>query len=147
MPQLRLLDVLSSDSGLCLFRESPNASRMQMKFYVDECLSPQIADAISAKRSCRAVHASRDLGFSGRDDQFHVAESRRRDEILFTSNHRDFKRDSKALRGHPGIVVLNPGAWTNTEDLLGGIQAVFAVFRLVRIGAKPPLRNSMRDDL
>ena len=89
-----------------------------VKFYVDECLSPDIADAISGRRGHRAVHAARDLGFGGRPDEFHVWESRRRKEVLLTSNHRDFTRGFDVLRQHPGMVVFNTKAWTNTNQEL-----------------------------
>jgi predicted nuclease of predicted toxin-antitoxin system len=115
-----------------------------MKFYVDECLSPKIATALNDHRGHRAVHAARDLGLASRDDEFHVARSRERGEILITSNHHDFKKRGRDwLKHHPGIVVLDPGAWTNTEDLMSGIGSMLAIFRLTRVGAKPPLRNTL----
>ena len=58
----------------------------------------------------------------GRTGEFHVAESRRRGEILVTSNHQEFKHEFGLLRKQPGAVVLVSGAWTNTEDPLGGIE-------------------------
>lgn len=117
-----------------------------MRFYVDECIPPAVADAISATRGHRAVHSTRDLGFGGRDDAFHLAESRRRREILVTSNSRDFGVGFAWLRDHPGVVVLNVGAWTNSEDLTGGVRLALWVLRKhLRIGAKPPFQNTLRE--
>jgi hypothetical protein len=41
------------------------------------------------------------------------------------------------------MVVLNTGAWTNTDDLIGGIALMFETFHLARIGAKPPSRTDL----
>jgi predicted nuclease of predicted toxin-antitoxin system len=112
-----------------------------MKFYVDECLPPRISRAITERRGHRA-HAVTDLGFKGREDKFHVARSRKRGEIRLTSNHHDFKRGTEWLKDHPGIVVLDPGAWTNTDDLVAGLDIMLGVLRLVRVGAKLPFRNT-----
>ncbi len=114
-----------------------------MRFYVDECLPPSFADAIDARRGHRAVHSVRDLFLQGRPDEFHIAESRRRREIFVTSNHHDFQVGVNFLKSHPGVVVINPGAWTNEDDLLGGVDQMFGAFHLARIGAKPPFRNSL----
>lgn len=116
-----------------------------MKFYVDECLPAGVADAISAKRGCRAVHAARDLGYGGRDDLFHIAKARERRAILVTSNHREFRYGLSFLREHPGVVVIDPGSSGNDPDtLIDAIHLLFTIFRICRIGAKPPFRNSLR---
>jgi len=65
---------------------------------------------------------------------------------VITSNHRDFRYGGLAnLRKHPGIVVLDTGAWTNTEDLLVGVDLMFRIFRSLRIGAKPPQRATLEE--
>jgi hypothetical protein len=71
-----------------------------------------------------------------------VQESRRRGEVLLTTNDRDFTRGFAHLRTHPGIIVLKTGAWTNPGDLREGCDAMLEVLRALRIGAKPPFRNS-----
>ncbi len=116
-----------------------------MRFYVDECLPNEVADEISRRRGHRAVHAVRDLGFGNREDEFHIEESRRRGEILVTKNHLDFKRGFEALRSHPGIVVFRPHSKSNSEDLVWGVDVMFRLFRMARIGAKPPQRNDLRE--
>ncbi|HSX49182.1 MAG TPA: DUF5615 family PIN-like protein [Candidatus Saccharimonadales bacterium] len=116
-----------------------------MKFYVDECLPEAIADRIMKQKGYTAFHAKRDLGYGNREDEFHVAESRRRNSILITSNHKDFKKGPEYLKKHPGIVVLIPNKETNKDDLLEGVNAMFMLFRSARIFGKPPLRNDLKE--
>jgi len=116
------------------------------KFYVDECIAVVKTDFINKKRGYRAVHAARDLGFSGKKDDFHIEQARRRGAILLTTNHREFRHGLDYLRGHPGIVVLDPGtAGNGSEQLHRLIDNMISFFWAVHGDTELPFSDDLRE--
>jgi hypothetical protein len=74
-----------------------------MKSDVDSCLPAAVADVITNKRGHGVVHASRDLNFDNRTDEFHF--------------------NFEILKRHLGMVAFNTGAWTNAETRKVGVEA------------------------
>ena len=88
-----------------------------MRLFLDECLSPRIAQALNSEGSHVAVHP-RDFGGLGTPDHAVPARCIERDLVLVTRNARDFRSLVNARDIPPGLVILPFVGRARAETLL-----------------------------
>lgn len=76
-----------------------------MRLFLDECLSPRIAQALNAEGSHVAAHP-RDFGGRGAPDHLVLARCIEEDLVVVTQNARDFRALVVTQDIHPGLIVL-----------------------------------------
>ena len=76
-----------------------------MQFFIDECLSPQVAARINADGEHLAVHP-RDIGRRGDPDHVVLRNAIAEDRISVTENARDFRGLVGKEDLHPGLIIL-----------------------------------------
>ncbi len=97
-----------------------------MRFFIDECLSPILAQRLNDSGLHNALHP-RDYGRLGEPD--HVVLRRCVDEsrTIVTENARDFRKLVGATEIHPGLIVLPAVGREQSWDLLqAAISAIEA---------------------
>ena len=76
-----------------------------MRLFLDESLSPRIAQALSATGRHLVLHP-RDHGGLGRPDHAVLARCVEQDLVLVTENARDFRALVAVADIHPGLITL-----------------------------------------
>lgn len=76
-----------------------------MRLFLDECLSPKIAQALNSEGIHVALHP-RDFGGLGASDRHVLARCVEQDLVLVTANARDFRALVATRDVHPGLVIL-----------------------------------------
>ncbi|UYN97225.1 MAG: DUF5615 family PIN-like protein [Enhydrobacter sp.] len=76
-----------------------------MRFFIDECLSPQLAHHLNATGDHDAVHP-RDIGRLGEPDHAVLARCLAADRVIVTENAVDFRKLIGREELHPGLIVL-----------------------------------------
>lgn len=76
-----------------------------MQFFIDECLSPQIAARFNETGRHAAVHP-RDIGRRGDPDHVVLRSAFAEDRIIVTENARDFRGLVGREELHPGLIVV-----------------------------------------
>jgi hypothetical protein len=103
-----------------------------MKFYLDEDISPKVAE-ILRKRGIDAVSAH-EIGMAGASDEEQFAEAVSRNAAMVTRNRNDFIaltiRAFENLSSHHGVVVLSYG--------IPGFDFKLAARMLERLATKNP---------
>jgi predicted nuclease of predicted toxin-antitoxin system len=77
----------------------------RLRFFIDECLSPQIAMRLNEGGQHEAVHPLHS-GRRGEDDSVVVARCIAEDRIIVTENARDFRKLVAREAIHPGLIVM-----------------------------------------
>lgn len=88
-----------------------------MRLFLDECLSPRIAQVLNAEGVHLVLHP-RDFGGLGAPDHEVLSRCVDRDLILVTQNARDFRALVAVQDVHPGLVILPCVGRARTEKLL-----------------------------
>jgi predicted nuclease of predicted toxin-antitoxin system len=88
-----------------------------VRLFLDECLSPQIAQEFNATGE-HVAHHPRDFGGRGDPDHVVLARCIREDLVLVTQNARDFRALVGAAPIHPGLIVLPSVDGRRTKELL-----------------------------
>ena len=76
-----------------------------MKLFIDECLSPQLAQHLNATGMHDATHP-RDLGRLGEPDHVVLARCIAEDRVIVTENAVDFRKLAARQDIHPGLIIL-----------------------------------------
>lgn len=76
-----------------------------MRFFIDECLSPQIAIRLNESGRHEAIHPLH-VGRRGEDDAAVFARCLAEDRIIVTENARDFRKLAAHQTLHPGFVLM-----------------------------------------
>jgi len=76
-----------------------------MQFFIDECLSPQIAARLNETGAHATVHP-RDIGRRGDPDHVVLRNAIAEDRIIVTENARDFRGLVGREELHPGLIIL-----------------------------------------
>ena len=76
-----------------------------MRFFVDECLSPQIAVRLNNSGQHDAIHPLH-VGRRGEDDTAVLARCLAEDRIIVTENARDFRKLVAREAIHPGLILM-----------------------------------------
>ena len=88
-----------------------------MRLFLDECLSPKIAQALNAEGIHVALHP-RDFGGLGASDSRVLVRCIEQDMVLVTANARDFRALVAAQDVHPGLIILPSVGRERSESLL-----------------------------
>lgn len=88
-----------------------------MRLFLDECLSPKIAQVLNSEGIHVALHP-RDFGELGASDHHILSRCIERDLVLVTANARDFRVLVAAQDIHPGLVILPSVSRERSESLL-----------------------------
>ena len=86
-----------------------------MKIFIDEDLSPKVAERIQAEKGLDVVHV-RDRGLLGKPDHVILENAYKEDRILVTANARDFQRLARSTELHPGIILFLDGSLSRDEQ-------------------------------
>ncbi len=76
-----------------------------MRLFIDECLSPRIAEWLSNSGEHDAVHPLH-VGRRGEQDHTVLARCIREDRVLVTQNAQDFRGLIGQEDIHPGLIIL-----------------------------------------
>ncbi|MDP5308781.1 DUF5615 family PIN-like protein [Paracoccus spongiarum] len=76
-----------------------------MQFFIDECISPQVAALLNESGEHSAVHP-RDIGRRGDPDHVGLRNAIAEDRIIVTENARDFRGLVGREEIHPGLIIL-----------------------------------------
>lgn len=76
-----------------------------MQFFIDECLSPQIAVRLNETGRHSAAHP-RDIGRRGDPDHVVLRNAIAEDRVIVTENARDFRGLVGREDLHPGLLIL-----------------------------------------
>ncbi len=93
-----------------------------MRLFLDECLSPKIAQALNAEGIHVALHP-RDFGGLGASDHHVLARCVEQDLVLVTANARDFRALVSTQEVHPGLIILPSVGRERSEALLRDVIA------------------------
>ena len=88
-----------------------------MRLFLDDCLSPKIAQALNAEGIHVALHP-RDFGGLGASDHHVLARCVEQDLVLLTANARDFRALVATRDVHSGLVILPSVGRERSESLL-----------------------------
>lgn len=91
-----------------------------MRLFLDECLSPRIAQALNAEGVHVVLHP-RDFGGLGAPDHDVLSRCVDRDLVLVTQNARDFRSLVAVQDLHPGLIVLPCVGRVRSETLLRAV--------------------------
>ena len=78
-----------------------------MRLFIDECLSPSIAEWLNRSGAHDAVHPLH-VGRRAEPDHRVLARCIREDRVLVTQDARDFRRLVGRAERHPGLIILPP---------------------------------------
>lgn len=96
-----------------------------MRFFVDECLSPQLAIRLNSTGRHDAVHPLH-VGRRGAPDHSVLAWCIEEDRIIVTQNARDFRRLIGRTKLHPGLIILpsvdREGTWTLLQAAIAFLE-------------------------
>ena len=100
-----------------------------MKFYLDECINPEIA--VHARRLGVDVTEWRTEGLQGRTDEDQLRHAAKKGRCLVTSNCLHFKRHTRrfeaAAEPHAGVLCLKPARFDmSNADAIAELLAKFA---------------------
>jgi predicted nuclease of predicted toxin-antitoxin system len=73
--------------------------------FIDECLSPQLADHLNATGEHDATHP-RDMGRLGEPDHVVLSRCLAEDRVIVTENAIDFRKLVAREEVHPGLILL-----------------------------------------
>ncbi|MXZ80073.1 MAG: hypothetical protein F4Z15_01595 [Gammaproteobacteria bacterium] len=90
-----------------------------MRLFLDECLSPKIAQTLNAEGIHVAFHP-RDFGGLGASDHRVLTRCVEHDLVLVTANARDFRALVAVQDVHPGLIILPSVGRERSELLLRG---------------------------
>ncbi len=76
-----------------------------MRLFIDECLSPRIAEWLNISGEHDAVHPLH-VGRRGEQDHTVLARCVREDRVLVTQNAKDFRGLIGQEDIHPGLIIL-----------------------------------------
>lgn len=76
-----------------------------MRLFLDECLSPRVANELMAEEGYYVVHP-RNLGGLGEADHTVLARCIDDDLVIVTENARDFRALAARADIHPGMIIL-----------------------------------------
>lgn len=76
-----------------------------MRLFIDECLSPQLAQHLNATGTHDATHP-RDVGRLGEPDHVILARCIAEDRVIVTENAVDFRKLVARQDIHPGLIIL-----------------------------------------
>lgn len=76
-----------------------------MRLFIDECLSPQLADHLNATGEHDATHP-RDMGRLGEPDHVVLSRCLAEDRVIVTENAIDFRKLVAREEVHPGLILL-----------------------------------------
>jgi predicted nuclease of predicted toxin-antitoxin system len=76
-----------------------------LKLFIDECLSPQLAQHLNTTGRHDAAHP-RDLGRLGEPDHVVLARCIAEDRVIVTENAVDFRKLVARQDIHPGLIIL-----------------------------------------
>jgi predicted nuclease of predicted toxin-antitoxin system len=88
----------------------------QLKFLIDECLHPRLAEVARAKGH-HAQHVN-DVGKNGRPDTELFEYAVQNDMIIVTNNAADFRKLCRRAELHAGVVVLVPNVPPSKQNRL-----------------------------
>ena len=88
-----------------------------MRLFLDECLSPKIAQALNAEGIHVVLHP-RDFGGLGASDSRVLVRCIEQDLVLVTANARDFRALVSTQEVHPGLIILPSVGRERSEALL-----------------------------
>lgn len=103
-----------------------------MQFFIDECISPQVAARLNETGRYGAVHP-RDIGRRGDPDHVVLRNAIAEDRIIVTENARDFRGLVGREDLHPGLVIL---PCVSRDRCLQLLEAAIAFLETVAAGAK-----------
>ncbi len=97
-----------------------------MRFFIDESLSPRIAERLNHSGMHDAIHPLH-IGRRGEPDHLVVARCIEEDRVIVTQNARDFRRLIAKVNIHPGLVILpsvdREGTWTLLQSAIAYLTA------------------------
>jgi predicted nuclease of predicted toxin-antitoxin system len=76
-----------------------------LRLFIDECLSPQLAQHLNASGRHDATHP-RDIGRLGDPDHIVLARCIAEDRVIVTENAVDFRKLVANQDIHPGLIIL-----------------------------------------
>lgn len=76
-----------------------------MRLFIDECLSPRLAERLNATGEHDAIHPLH-VGRRGERDDTILARCTREDRVIVTENGEDFRDLVARADIHPGLIVL-----------------------------------------
>ena len=95
-----------------------------MRFFVGECLSPQLAIRLDNTGRPDAVHH---VGRRGAPDHRVLASCIEEDRVIVTENAPDFRRLIGKMELHPGLIILpsvdREGTWTLLQAALAFLES------------------------
>lgn len=102
-----------------------------MQFFIDECISPQVAVRLNETGRYAAVHP-RDIGRRGDPDHVVLRNAIAEDRIIVTENARDFRGLVGREDLHTGLVILPS---VSRDRCLQLLEAAIAFLEMVAAGA------------
>lgn len=97
-----------------------------MRLFIDECLSPELANRLNGSGAHEAVHP-RDYGRLGEPDHAVLRRCLDEDRTIVTQNARDFRKLVGREEVHPGLIILpavgRERSWTLLQAALQTIAA------------------------
>lgn len=106
-----------------------------MQFFIDECISPQVAARLNESGHHSAVHP-RDIGRRGDPDHVVLRNAIAEDRIIVTENARDFRGLVGKEELHPGLIIL-PCVARDACLLLIGQAIAFLETEALSVGEAP----------
>jgi predicted nuclease of predicted toxin-antitoxin system len=98
-----------------------------VRFFIDECLSPQLAIRLNNTGRHDAVHPLH-VGRRGAPDHRVLAWCIEEDRVIVTENARDFRRLIGKIELHPGLIILpsvdREGTWTLLQAALAFLESL-----------------------
>ena len=97
-----------------------------MKFFIDECLSPELAIRLNKTRRHDAIHPLH-MGRRGEPDHRVLQRCISEDRTIVTENGRDFRRLIGKTEIHPGLIILpsidREGTWRLLEKAIAFLES------------------------
>jgi predicted nuclease of predicted toxin-antitoxin system len=88
-----------------------------LRLFIDECLSPQLAQHLNATGIHDATHP-RDIGRLDEPDYLVLARCIAEDRVIVTENAADFRRLVARQDIHPGLIILPSVGLAQSRQLL-----------------------------
>jgi predicted nuclease of predicted toxin-antitoxin system len=96
-----------------------------VKFFVDESLSPRIAERLNKTGMHDAIHPLH-VGRRGEPDHRVLARCVEEDRNIITQNARDFRRLIGRIKIHPGLIILpsvdREGTWSFLQAAIAYLE-------------------------
>ena len=97
-----------------------------MKFFIDECLSPELATRLNKTGRYDAIHPLH-VGRRGEPDHRVLQRCISEDRAIVTENGRDFRRLIGKTEIHPGLIILpsidREGTWRLLEKAIAFLES------------------------